>query len=59
MKQKGRMGSVQLDANFLLEGLASQAVVDERLQHVVLGTDIRSQAVLDNVAHVAGMDNDG
>ena len=52
-----RMENVQLDANFLLEGLASQAVVDEGLKHVVLGADIGTQAVLNNVAHMAGMNN--
>jgi hypothetical protein len=59
MKRKGKMGNVQLDANFLPEGLVSQAVVNERLQHVVLRTNIRSQAVLDDVAHVARMGNNG
>lgn len=53
------MGNVQLDADFLLEGLASQAVVDERLQHVVLGTDVGPQAVLNDIADMAGMDNNG
>ena len=53
-------GDVQLDADFLLEGFASQAVVDEGLQHVALGGgvgfDVGFETLGDDFACVTGND---
>ena len=46
------MGNVQLNADFLLESIASQAVIDKGLQHVMLGADVGLEAFLENDAHM-------
>jgi hypothetical protein len=51
--EKG-VSDVQLDADFLSQGFAAEAVLDEGLEHVASGRDIWLEAFLDEFVGVAG-----
>lgn len=51
-------GNVQLDADFLLQGLfVSQALLNKRLQHVVFRNSLGLKALADNCARVSGSES--